>query len=84
MIDKAVCNLYGNWDMISDYSRELLDKILACKDLQALFSELSEGEKAVKEDLSEIIKKSPTVVKQDNVKDIIAETLKKKQKRKEQ
>lgn len=81
MIDKAVCNLYGSWNNISDYARELLDKILACDDLQALFVELSEDEKAAKEALAEMIKKYPTGVKQDNVNDVIAAALKKKQQR---
>ena len=78
MIDKAVCNLYGNWDNIEEYARALLDKILACDDLQSLFVELSSDEKAAKEALSEIIKKYPSAVRQDNVNDVIAATLKKK------
>ena len=83
MIDKAICDLYGNWDNIEDYSRVLLQKILACDDLQALFIELSEDEKAAKEALAEMINKYPTVVKQDNVSDVIAATLKKKREREE-
>lgn len=83
LIDQAVRNLYGNWDNISDYARDVLDKILDCKDLQALFIELSEDEKAAKEALAEIVKKYPTVVKQDNVNDVIAASLKKKREREE-
>lgn len=83
MIDKAVCNLYGNWDNVEDYARELLDKILACDNLQTLFIELSEDENAAKEALAEMIKKYPTVVKQNNVNDVIAATLKKKREREE-
>lgn len=83
MIDRAVCNLYGNWDNVEDYARGLLDRILACEDLQALFVELSEDEKTTKEALAEMIKKYPTVVKQDNVNDVIAATLKKKRQKQE-
>lgn len=83
MIDKAVCNLYGNWDNIEEYARNLIDKILACDDLKALFIELSEDEKAAKEALVEINKKYPNAVKKDNVNDIIAATLKKKREREE-
>lgn len=83
MIDKAVCNLYGNWDNIDDYARKTLMKVLSCDDLQALFIELSEDEKAAKEALAEMIKKYPTVVKPDNVNDVIAATLKKKRQREE-
>jgi hypothetical protein len=81
MIDRAVCNLYGNWDSIEKYARDLLDKILACADLQSLFIELSEDEKAAKDALSEMTKKYPKVVNKDNVNDIIAATLKKKRER---
>ena len=80
-IDKAVCDLYGNWDKISDYARDLLDKIFACEDLQALFVELSEDEKAAKEALAEMVKKYPKAVNQDNVNDVIAAALKKKRDR---
>ena len=83
MIDRAVCNLYGNWDNVEDYARGLLDRILACDDLQSLFVELSEDEKAAKEALSEMVKKYPAVVKQDNVNDVIAATLKKKRQKQE-
>lgn len=83
MIDKAVCNLYGNWDNIEKYARDLLDKILACDDLQSLFIELSEDEKVAKDALSEMTKKYPKVVNKDNVNDIIAATLKKKREREE-
>lgn len=83
MIDKAVCNLYGNWDNVEEYARNLIDKILACDDLKALFIELSEDEKAAKEALVEINKKYPNAVKKDNVNDIIAATLKKKREREE-
>lgn len=83
MIDKAVCNLYGNWDNIEEYARNLIDKILACDDLKALFIELSEDEKTAKEALVEINKKYPNAVKKDNVNDIIAAALKKKREREE-
>ena len=83
MIDKAVCNLYGNWNSISDYARELLDKILAYDDLKALFVELSEDEAKAKEALVEVTKKYPGVVKQDNVDDVIAAALQKKRKKEE-
>ena len=83
MIDQAVCNLYGNWNSISDYARELLDKILACDDLKALFVELSEDEAVAKEALVVISKKYPGAVRQDNVNDVIAAALTKKQQREE-
>ena len=81
MIDKAVCDLYGNWDKISDYARDLLDKIFTCEDLQALFVELSEDEKAAKDALAEMVKKYPKTVNQDNVDDVIAAVMKQKRDR---
>ena len=83
MIDRAVCNLYGNWDNVEDYARGLLDRILACEDLQALFVELSEDEMVAKEALVEVNKKYPGAVRQDNVNDVIAVALKKKRQREE-
>ena len=59
MIDTAVKNLYGNWDKISDVSKETLEKILSYENLQALFVELSEDEEKAKSVLSEISRKYP-------------------------
>lgn len=78
MIDKAVLELYGGWKKISDYSREILDKILKCEDLRALFIELSEDEAKAKDALSEIANKYPNAVTVDNANDVIAAALKKK------
>jgi len=81
MIDTAVRNLYGDWNNISDHARDILDKVFARDDIKELFIELSEDEKAAKEALFEIVKKYPTAVKQDNVDDVIAATLKRKRQR---
>ncbi len=81
MIDKAVCELYGNWDGVTAYAKEVLDRILACNDLKALFVELSEDEATAKEALLEIEKKYPKVVNKDNAQDVIAAALKKKRDR---
>ncbi len=78
MIDKAVCDLYRNWDGITDYAKDVLNRMLACDDLKALFIELSEDEAAAKAALLEVEKKYPKVVNKDNVDDVIAAALKKK------
>ncbi len=78
MIDKAVCDLYGNWNGVTDYAKDVLNRILACDDLKALFVELSEDEAAAKEALLEVEKKYPKVVNKDNVDDVIAAALNKK------
>ncbi len=81
MIDKAVCDLYGNWNDVTDYAKNVLNRILACDDLKALFVELSEDEATAKEALLEVEKKYPKVVNKDNVDDVIAAALKKKRDR---
>ena len=84
VIDKAVCDLYGSWESISAFAKEILDKILACKDLKALFIELSEDEASAKAALMEVEKKYPDAVKKDNVNDIIAIARAKKQNNREE
>ncbi len=81
MIDKAVCDLYGNWDSVTDYAKDVLNRLLACDDLKALFVELSEDEEAAKTALLEVEKKYPKVLSKDNVQDVIAAALKKKRDR---
>ncbi len=78
MIDKAVCDLYGNWDGISEYVKGLLGKILDCKDLKQLFAELSEDEVSAKATLIQMENQYPNVVKKDNVDEVIAAALRKK------
>ena len=80
MIDEAVCNLYGGWQDVSDYAKEVLDKVLSSDDLEQLFISLSEDEAEAKEALAEMNVKYPNVVKQDNVNDIIAALKAKKRK----
>jgi hypothetical protein len=80
-IDKAVCDLYGGWQNISDYAKEVLDRILACKDLKALFIELSEDEVNAKEALIKVENKYLKAVREDNVNDIIAIARQKKKQR---
>jgi hypothetical protein len=78
MIDMAVRNLYGSWDNVADHARGLLERILACEDLSALFVELSEDERAARAALAEMVKKYPAAIKQDNVNDVIAAAMRKK------
>lgn len=72
MIDKAMYHLYGGWQNVSEYAKEILDRVLASEQLEQLFISLSEDEKEAKEALAEINVKYPNAVKQDNVNDIIA------------
>ncbi len=72
MIDKAVCDLYGGWQDVSDYAKEVLDRVLCSDDPEKLFISLSEDEAEAKEALAEMNEKYPSAVKPDNVNDIIA------------
>ena len=72
MIDKAVCNLYGDWKKVSEYSRNVLNAVLTSDDLEQLFISLSEDEAEAKDALAEITVKYPNALKEDNVDDIIA------------
>ena len=81
MIDRAICNLYGGWDDVSDYSKEVLEKVLSADDLEKLFISLNEDETEAKEALAEMNIKYPNVVKQDNVNDIITALKEKKRNR---
>lgn len=80
-IDRAACNLYGGWNAISEGTKDLLNRILACEDLRALFVELSEDEQTAKDALMEVEKKYPSAVKEDTADSIIAIALQKKKER---
>lgn len=80
IIDRAVCNLYGGWQDVSGYAKEVLDRVLASDNLEQLFITLSDDEAEAKEALAEMNVKYPNVVKQDNVNDIIAVLREKKRK----
>ena len=81
MIDKAMANLYGDWSLVSEYARTILDRILACDDLEKLFVELSDDEVTAREALSEVVRKYPGIANRDNVDDVIAAALKRKNQR---
>lgn len=80
MIDTAMRNLYGGWQKVSDYAKDVLQKILSSEDLEQLFILLREDEAEAKDALAEINAKYPNVVKQDNANDIIAALKAKKEK----
>ncbi len=80
-INKAVCDLYDNWDHISPQAKSLLDKILSCNDLKALFVEISEDEATAKMTIKEVEAKYPKAVRKDNVEQVIAAARRKKEKR---
>lgn len=56
-VDKAVTELYGDWNKISDDVKEIFIQITNSKDLAKIYSELSNDERQAKETLKEIEKK---------------------------
>lgn len=78
MIDRAVIELYGDWERISKDSKDMLNKILSCDDMQELFDELSQYESDAKDILANISNRYPDVINRDNVDDVIAAAMKKK------
>lgn len=80
-VDKAVTELYGDWNKISDDVKEIFIQITNSKDLAKIYSELSNDERQAKETLKEIEKKYPNAVKESNVNDIIIAAKNKKNSR---
>jgi len=82
MIDTAVKRLYGGWDRVDPFAKELLEKALNHPDLEALFLEQSEDETVARAALTEIDQKYPRAVREDNADEIIALALKKNDEKK--
>ena len=76
MIDDAIADLYGNWDRVDSFAKDLLEKALSCSDLETLFLAQSEDEASARAALIEIDQKYPKVIREDNVNEIISLTLK--------
>lgn len=80
MIDKAMIELYGGWGQVNNYSKEILDASLASEDLDELFTAVMDDESYAKRTVTSISKKYPDLIKEDNVSDIIAKAITKKDK----
>lgn len=78
MIDRAVCELYDNWDGIDDYCIDLLRTALSASDISLVFDSVIQQENDAKESVVEINKKYDGLVNEDNVSDIIQKALEKK------
>ena len=76
-IDTAINQLYGGWEHVDAFAKELLEKALTCSDLESLFLEQSEDEKSARTVLLEINRKYPKEIPEDNANDIIEIALKK-------
>lgn len=82
-IDKAVNNLYGSWNDITDKAKETLNDLLKSQDLKKSYDTYREEEKTNRTNLIKFENEYPNVVTNDNVSDIIFNLRKKRQKEKD-
>lgn len=77
-MDKAVNELYGSWDKISDNSKQFIKNIIKNKNYDEEYKAIRKEERRTKNILVEFEDAYPGVAKESNVNDIIA-SLKEKQ-----
>lgn len=70
-IDKAVKDLYDNWDNLPENAKNMIESILDNEDMDALCEAYSNEEAAVKDALITFEDKYPDVLKEDNLADIL-------------
>lgn len=71
-VDKAVINLYGSWNDISDFAKQTIKDIFASSDYETLYDEYRKSELETKSDIIEFEEKYPKVMNNDNANDIIS------------
>lgn len=82
-IDKAVCNLYGSWDDISDELRKFVVSVLEQPDYTKLYEQYRKSEKQSKDILLEFKREHPDTLKEDDINVILKKARQKKQSRNE-
>lgn len=70
-IDKAVKDLYDNWDNLPENAKNMIESILANEDMDALYEAYANEEAAAKNALITFEDKYPDVLKEDNLADIL-------------
>lgn len=70
-IKTAVCNLYGNWNRLPQYSQNLITEIMKNDEYDKLYEQYRIQEKSVKKSLIEFDDKYPAVANEDNISQII-------------
>ena len=78
MIDKAIKNLYGNWDGVDKDIIKILDDVLSSNNLEELYSKTISEEQNSRQSLLEFDEKYNNAINEANVKEIL-KLLKKKQ-----
>ena len=74
-IDKAVKDLYDNWDNLPENAKNMIESILANEDMDALYEAYANEEAAAKDTLITFEDKYPDVLKEDNLADILSHLL---------
>lgn len=77
-IERAVIALYDSWDNMPSESHQLIENILSNDNLEKLYQQYRSDEKSNKEALIKFENDYPGVVKEDNLKDVIAQLKAKK------
>jgi len=75
-IDKAVKDLYDNWDNLPENAKNMIESILVNEDMDALYEAYANEEAAAKDALITFEDKYPDVLMQDNLADILNHLLK--------
>ena len=75
-IDKAVKDLYDNWDNLPENAKNMIESILANEDMDALYEAYANEEASAKDALITFEDKYPDVLKEDNLADILNHLLK--------
>lgn len=78
MINKAVIELYGDWNKIDKMNIELLKAALEEENLDDMFTSVMKEEQEAKSIILEIDKNYPDVVKADNINEILEKAKAKK------
>lgn len=75
-IEKAVKDLYDNWDNLPENAKNMIESILDNEDMDALYEAYSNAEAAAKDALITFEDKYPDVLIEDNLADILNHLLK--------
>lgn len=70
-VDKAVRDLYGNWNKISVEAKLSLKSLLAAHSLETVYDEITKQEQISKNTLINFEEKYPGILSEDNVSDIV-------------
>lgn len=70
-INKAVTDLYDNWDNLPENAKNMIESILANEDMDALYEAYANEEAAAKDAIITFEDKYPDVLKEDNLAEIL-------------